>query len=114
MDRAFLCVLRRVLSRTDYNTNNDANTMMRNLHLILAQSELTDGLGKVAGIINSISMILFFAALVMSGVMFASGRTEHLKYGLVGTGVGALSWILTKAFFQASGSDLSDIILQKF
>jgi len=80
----------------------------------LAQSELTDGLGKVAGVINSISMILFYTALILSGVMFTSGRTEHLKYGLVGAGVGALAWILTKTLFEASGTPVPEIELQNF
>ena len=76
--------------------------------------DLVTGLGKVAGVINAISVLLFFGALVMSGLMFASGRTEYLKYGLIGAGIGGLAWVIVQTMFQAASPIDPGIQLQNF
>ena len=81
---------------------------------LLAAADLAAGLGVVAGIMNAISMILFFAALILSGVMFASGRTEYIKFGLVGAGIGGLSWLIVSTMFTAASPVDPGIQLQAF
>ena len=38
----------------------------------------------MAGVLNAIAILLFFGGLLMAAIMFMIGRTEYLKYGLVG------------------------------
>jgi len=84
------------------------------IQIILAQTDLSTGLGKIAGILNAISMVLFFGALILSSLMYATGRTEHLKSGIIGAGIGGLAWIITKTLFQAAGGVSPGIELQGF
>lgn len=73
---------------------------------ILAQGQLQQNLGQVAGVLHAIALVLFFGGLLMSAIMFMIGRTEYLKYGLVGAGLGGLAWIIVSTFFNAgSGVD---------
>ena len=66
-----------------------------------AAGGLTESLGKVAGVLNAIAILLFFGGLLMSAIMFMIGRTEYLKYGLVGSGLGGLAWVIVNTFFVA-------------
>lgn len=70
--------------------------------LVLAET-FEGGLVKIASIMNAISMVLLFGALIYCGYSVAVGRMEALKPGLIGSGVGALAWVITKALFQAAG-----------
>ncbi len=84
--------------------------------IVLAQQgagTLQEGLGEVVAIIRSISVVLFFAALVISGVMYATGKTDAIKYGLVGSAIGGLAWLIVTAMFGASGAD-AGVTLPKF
>lgn len=77
-------------------------TMNLLLTFLLAQT-LQDGLAKIASILSAVSMVLFFGALIYCGYSIATGRIEALKPGLLGAGIGALAWVLTKALFDAAG-----------
>ncbi len=79
-----------------------------------AAGGLTDSLGKVAGVLNAIAILLFFGGLLMSAIMFMIGRTEYLKYGLVGAGVGGLAWVIVTTFFEAGNGVDPGIQLQNF
>ena len=85
-----------------------------NLIFFIAQTTLTEGLGKIIGIINMISMVLVFAGLVYCGFGATMGRTENINPGLVGAGIGALAWVITKALFAAAGGADPGIELQGF
>tara|TARA_R110002049_G_scaffold264075_3_gene440192 strand:+ start:1855 stop:2130 length:276 start_codon:yes stop_codon:yes gene_type:complete len=82
--------------------------------VLAASGDLALNLGKIVGIINAISTVLFFAALVMSSLMFATGRTEFIKYGLVGAGIGGLSWVIIQTLFQAVSPINPGIEMQAF
>jgi len=82
------------------------HSVMRTTNVIAA-SNLTDQMSKVAGIMNTIAVVLFFFGLVMAGVMYTLGRTEYMKYGIVGAAIGGLAWPITKFLFEAgSGEDI--------
>ena len=73
----------------------------------LAQVTLNDQMGKVAGILNLIGLIIFFGGMLMSSVMYMLGRTEQMKYALVGSGIGGMAWVIVKTFFETSGQTMN-------
>ena len=78
------------------------NNIINNIMPVLAAAGgLQQNLGQVAGVLNAIAILLFFGGLLMSAIMFMIGRTEYLKYGLVGSGVGGLSFVIVNTFFTA-------------
>ncbi|MEM7564025.1 MAG: hypothetical protein AAF353_13385 [Pseudomonadota bacterium] len=72
--------------------------------LMLAQTELLTGLSKIAGIIQAVAMIMFFASLVLAGAMIAIGRTEYLLNTLLGATIGGTAWLLVKTLFGMNGT----------
>ena len=91
------------------------NSLLNNFVPILgAAGNLQQDLGQVAGVLNAIAVILFFGGLLMSAIMFMIGRTEYLKYGLVGAGLGGLAWVIVTTFFQAGSGVDPGIQLQNF
>ena len=68
---------------------------------ILAAGDLVTSLSNVASVLNAIAIVLFFGGLLMAAIMFMIGRTEYLKYGLVGAGLGGLSFVIVNTFFTA-------------
>ena len=90
--------------------------LLANLPVIpfLAQANLQQNLGQVAGVLNAIAVILFFGGLLMAAIMFMIGRTEYLKYGLVGSGIGGLAWVIVTTFFEAGNGIDPGIQLQNF
>ncbi len=91
------------------------NNLINNIVPILgAATGLAQNLGQVAGVLNAIGILLFFGGLLMAAIMFMIGRTEYLKYGLVGAGVGGLAWVIVNTFFQAGNGVDPGIQLQNF
>ena len=78
--------------------NNLANVFVP---ILGAAGNLQQNLGQVAGVLNAIAILLFFGGLLMSAIMFMIGRTEYLKYGLVGAGLGGLAFVIVNTFFTA-------------
>jgi hypothetical protein len=68
---------------------------------IFAAGDLVANLSAVASVLNAIAILLFFGGLLMAAIMFMIGRTEYLKYGLVGAGLGGLSFVIVNTFFTA-------------
>ncbi len=68
---------------------------------ILAAGNLVTSLSNVASVLNAIAIVLFFGGLLMAAIMFMIGRTEYLKYGLVGAGLGGLAFVIVNTFFTA-------------
>ncbi|MEQ1751610.1 MAG: hypothetical protein ABL974_19465 [Prosthecobacter sp.] len=69
-------------------------------------SKSADLTGKFSGIINIINMVglvLAFGGLIFSAVMFMMGQTERVLYGLVGAGIGGLSFVIVKVMFGTAG-----------
>jgi hypothetical protein len=91
--------------------NNLANVFVP---ILGAAGNLQQNLGQVAGVLNAIAILLFFGGLLMSAIMFMIGRTEYLKYGLVGSGLGGLAWVIVTTFFQAGNGVDPGIQLQNF
>ena len=91
--------------------NNLANVFVP---ILGAAGNLQQNLGQVAGVRNAIAILLFFGGLLMSAIMFMIGRTEYLKYGLVGSGLGGLAWVIVTTFFQAGNGVDPGIQLQNF
>ena len=91
--------------------NNLANVFVP---ILGTAGNLQQNLGQVAGVLNAIAGILFFGGLLMSAIMFMIGRTEYLKYGLVGAGLGGLAWVIVTTFFQAGSGVDPGIQLQNF
>ena len=91
--------------------NNLANVFVP---ILGAAGNLQQNLGQVAGVLNAIAILLFFGGLLMSAIMFMIGRTEYLKYGLVGSGLGGLAWVIVTTFFTAGNGVDPGIQLQNF
>ena len=81
---------------------------------ILAAGDLVTSLSAVASVLNAIAIVLFFGGLLMAAIMFMIGRTEYLKYGLVGAGLGGLAWVIVTTFFQAGSGIDPGIQMQNF
>jgi hypothetical protein len=98
--------------------NNDSLTMNNLFATIVpilgAAGALQQNLGQVAGVLNAIAVLLFFGGLLMAAIMFMIGRTEYLKYGLVGAGLGGLAWVIVTTFFQAGSGIDPGIQMQNF
>ena len=91
------------------------NSLLNTIVPILgAAGPLQQNLGQVAGVLNAIAVILFFGGLLMAAIMFMIGRTEYLKYGLVGAGLGGLAWVIVTTFFQAGSGIDPGIQMQNF
>jgi hypothetical protein len=91
--------------------NNLLNTIVP---ILGAAGALQQNLGQVAGVLNAIAVLLFFGGLLMAAIMFMIGRTEYLKYGLVGAGLGGLAWVIVTTFFQAGSGIDPGIQMQNF
>ncbi len=78
---------------------------------LLAASDLTGQMSKVAGILNTVAVVLVFFGLVLAGVFYMMGRTEYMKYGLVGAAIGGLSWPLTKFLFESGSGETINVEL---
>ena len=64
---------------------------------ILAAGDLVTNLSAVASVLNAIAILLFFGGLLMAAIMCMI----YLKYGLVGAGLGGLSFVIVNTFFTA-------------
>jgi hypothetical protein len=87
---------------------------MNYIPVLVAVTDLSTALGKLAGLLNSISMLLFFGAMIFTGYSASMGRVDGLKQGIIGAGVGALAWAITKTLFQMGGTVDPGIELQGF
>ncbi|WP_133795585.1 hypothetical protein [Prosthecobacter fusiformis] len=67
------------------------------------EAQLADNMSGVVSIMNMVGLVLAFGGLLFSAVMFMMGQTERVLYGLVGAGIGGLSFIIVKVMFASSG-----------
>jgi len=68
------------------------------------QDVLAGNMSGVVSILNMVGLVLAFGGLLFSAVMFMMGQTERVLYGLVGAGIGGLSFIIVKVMFNAGNS----------
>lgn len=71
-------------------------------------AELTTTMGGIVNILNLVGLVLAFGGLLFAAVMFMMGQTERVLYGLVGAGIGGLSFIIVKVMFATAGGS-SDV-----
>lgn len=71
------------------------------------EATLADNMSGVVSILNMVGLVLAFGGLLFAAVMFMMGQTERVLYGLVGAGIGGLSFVIVKVMFNA-GSDGTD------
>ncbi|SKB05235.1 hypothetical protein SAMN02745166_04210 [Prosthecobacter debontii] len=67
------------------------------------EEQLAGNMSGVVSILNMVGLVLAFGGLLFSAVMFMMGQTERVLYGLVGAGIGGLSFIIVKVMFNSSG-----------
>jgi hypothetical protein len=82
-----------------------ANILRFTMPLAQATNE-TSLAGQMSGIVNILNMVglvLAFGGLLFAAVMFMMGQTERVLYGLVGAGIGGLSFIIVKVMFNSGG-----------
>jgi len=73
--------------------------------------EMTGQFSGIINILNLVGLVLAFGGLLFAAVMFMMGQTERVLYGLVGAGIGGLSFIIIKVMFSVgSESDVIDDI----
>ena len=75
--------------------------------VFLAAGSISQALGQAGGIINAFALIGAFAGLVFAGWAAKMGRTEMIKYGLLGSALCGLAWAIVSAMFQAGGQSVS-------
>jgi hypothetical protein len=75
--------------------------------VFLAAGSISQALGQAGGIINAFAIIGSFAGLVFAGWAAKMGRTEMIKYGLLGSALCGLAWAIVNAMFQAGGQQVS-------
>ncbi|MEN3940309.1 hypothetical protein WJU23_03370 [Prosthecobacter sp. SYSU 5D2] len=66
-------------------------------------SGLAGTMGGIINILNLVGLVLAFGGLLFSAVMFMMGQTERVLYGLVGAGIGGLSFVIVKVMFSTAG-----------
>ena len=75
--------------------------------VFLAAGSISQALGQAGGIINAFAVIGAFAGLIFAGWSAKMGRTEYIKYGLLGSALCGLAWAIVNAMFQAGGQQVS-------
>jgi hypothetical protein len=82
------------------------NILRFSMPLAASSDDLTEKFSGIINIINMVGLVLAFGGLLFAAVMFMMGQTERVLYGLVGAGIGGLSFIIIKVMFStAGGSD---------
>lgn len=81
---------------------------------LLAQTAITEPLGKVVSLLQLISLVLFFGGFLFGCVSYMYGRPEGIKNALVASAIGLLGWAILEALFEiatggASGIEISPL-----
>lgn len=85
------------------------NILRFTMPLAASSNDLTDQFSGIINILNLVGLVLAFGGLLFSAVMFMMGQTERVLYGLVGAGIGGLSFIITKVMFDTGAGGNTDI-----
>jgi hypothetical protein len=91
-----------------------ANILRFTMPLAQAGTEATlaGNMSSIVSILNMVGLVLAFGGLLFAAVMFMMGQTERVLYGLVGAGIGGLSFVIVKVMFAAgnSGTDSTEAV----
>lgn len=81
--------------------------------MFLAEVALNQALGEAAGTINTISLVIVFAALLGATVAaFSERHVGAVKTALIIACIAGLSWTITKTMFQAGGQQTNTQLQQ--
>ena len=75
--------------------------------VFIAAGSISQALGQAGGIINGFALVGAFGGLVFAGWQAKMGRTEMIKYGLLGSALCGLAWAIVSAMFAAGGQSVS-------
>ena len=75
--------------------------------VFVAAGSISQALGQVGGIIDGFALVGCFGGLVFAGWAAKMGRTEMIKYGLLGSALCGLAWAIASAMFAAGGQSVS-------
>lgn len=75
--------------------------------VFVAAGSISQAMGQAGGIINAFGAIGAFGGLVFAGWAAKMGRTEMIKYGLLGSALCGLAWAIVTAMFSAGGQSVS-------
>jgi hypothetical protein len=75
--------------------------------MFVAAGSISQAMGQAGGIINAFGAIGAFGGLVFAGWAAKMGRTEMIKYGLLGSALCGLAWAIVTAMFAAGGQSVS-------
>jgi hypothetical protein len=75
--------------------------------VFIAAGSISQAMGQAGGIINAFGAIGAFGGLVFAGWAAKMGRTEMIKYGLLGSALCGLAWAIVTAMFNAGGQSVS-------
>lgn len=67
------------------------------------EAQMAENFSGIVNILNMVGLVLAFGGLLFAAVMFMMGQTERVLYGLVGAGIGGLSFIIVKVMFTSGG-----------
>ena len=72
---------------------------------VAAATDLAGQIKEVIKLLRMIAYILSIASLIVSAIMFGTGRVEAAVYGVAAAGILALSASIVKFAFEATGDD---------
>ena len=75
--------------------------------VFIAAGSISQALGQAGGIINGFALVGAFGGVVFAGWQAKMGRTEMIKYGLLGSALCGLAWAIVSAMFAAGGQSVS-------
>ena len=75
--------------------------------VFIAAGSIGQAMGQAGGIINEFAAVGAFGGLVFAGWQAKTGRTEMIKYGLLGSALCGLAWAIVTAMFSAGGQSVS-------
>lgn len=79
-------------------------TMLDPVFSTLAQAGVETGIGGILRLLRMVSYLLAVASLIISGVLFGTGRVESATYGVVAAGIlGLAPSIVNFAFSETDG-----------
>lgn len=80
-----------------------ARMLQFTMPLAAGTDEFVQQFSGVVNILNLVGLVLAFGGLLFAAVMFMMGQTERVLYGLVGAGIGGLSFLIVKVMFSTAG-----------
>ncbi len=74
--------------------------------VLLGQASLPGVVSQVIGIFRLIAFMLAVIGVVYSGIRFSQGDVAAAGYGIIGSGIVALSGVIVYELFEVAGTDI--------